>query len=198
MRVLRAVAVALTALLIAVPTAQAQDNLLSRLMFDPESSAGFEGFYVGFQDGGYHNPYYNYFNNYGNGWHPSRFIAHGFAGVNYPFGDILLTGWEVQGGANYNTSGDESWDAWVLGRIGATPNERLMVYSAGGLGVLEGVFSWKAGGGVEWLAFNNIGARVELFAAGELGPNDNTNPPSRKGLTAIEAAFGVVWHPDWM
>lgn len=195
MRVLRAVTVACAALLATIPMAHGQNGLMSNLMFDPESSAGFEGFYIGFQDGGYHNPYYNYFYNYGNGWHPSRFTEHPFVGMNYPLGDNLLGGWEVQGGANHNTSGDASWDAWVLGRIGATPNEHLMVYSAAGLGMLESVFSWKAGGGVEWLVFDQIGFRVELFGAGELGPN--ANPPTRKGLSAIEAEFGVVWHPDF-
>lgn len=175
-------------------TAARADGIFSALMFEPGEIAHFDGPYAGVQWGGMHNfvPHYNYFPEEGNGLHPSRFINGIFAGANVRLGNGMFVGGEGQLGLNFNTSGDEGWDAWAIARAGIQPLDRVIVYGGAGVGMLQNTVSWTAGGGSEFALTPELGVRFDLYAIGELGPNPNA--PSVKGVTAIKASFGGIWH----
>lgn len=152
----------------------------------------FEGAYIGGYAGGVLNPSNNYHYNYGNGWHDNRFALGGFVGYNFLYSDNVITGAEIQGGPNFNSSDDVGFDVFALGRVGLLTSETLLLYGAAGVGSYEGVFSFAVGGGVEYANFGDFGIRAEILGIGELG--NNPNPINTAGISAAKVTFGIVWH----
>lgn len=164
------------------------------MMYASDPGTPFEGFYTGLYMGGTGNNPNNYFPDYGNGWHDNRFAIGGMAGYNFMLTEAVLIGLEVQGGLNFNTSGDYGWEGYGIGRLGFLTAPDFMAYLAVGAGTLENLGAFVLGGGVEWALWQGAGVRLEALGFGELG--DNPSPQSTDGFTGIKLTAGVTWYFD--
>jgi opacity protein-like surface antigen len=160
--------------------------------FDPPPDNGvtdFTGPYAGLYTGAYMNPSYNFFPDHGFGGHLSRVAFGGMAGWNYALSDTFRAGGEVQGGLDFDSSGDAGIDALAMGRVGVVPMEGLMPYATAGLGVLGGQGAYALGGGVEYAAWGQNSLRAEALGIGELGNNSGST-----GISAGKVTFGTLFH----
>ena len=155
--------------------------------FDPPAeTTDFDGAYAGLGYGMHLNMPANFFPDLGFGAHITRGHIGGFAGWNFALVDgavKVVAGVEAQADILYDTSGDMTWDAIGLARLGIVPFEGLMVYGAAGVGVLQNKPSYALGGGIEYALWGNASV---LLALGELNP---AGP-----ITAYKGTLGAVWH----
>ncbi len=133
------------------------------------SLSQFEGFYIGAYGGAIMDTGLNS-------------SAGAIAGANFVVTDYVLAGMEVQGGAKFAPT--ISYDALMLGKIGYEISDNLMVYGAGGGGLVNGVTSYAVGGGAEAIIVDQVGVRAEALATGPWGGNINS--------TKLNA--GLLWH----
>lgn len=162
------------------------------LMYAGDPGTVFEGFYTGLYMGGTGNSPNNFFDDYGHGWHDNRFAIGGMAGYNFLVTEAVLIGLELQGGLNFNTSGDYGFEGYGIGRLGFLTAPDFMAYLAVGAGSLEGLGAFVLGGGVEWALWDTAGVRLEALGFGELG--DNPSRHSTEGFTGIKLTAGVSWY----
>ena len=148
----------------------------------------FSGLYAGAGFGDVFNGTYNFFPDTGYGLHPSRLDLGGFVGYNFQVSEWLLAGIEAQAGVGFDSSGDGSYNILGLGKLGIVPFNRLMLYAAGGVGVVQDKPAYAIGGGAEYAFWDNASARFEFLGLGEIG---NAAAP---GITAYKGVAGVVWH----
>ena len=132
--------------------------------------SSFEGFYAGAYGGAMFDP-------------NATATAGGIAGVNFVITDSILAGLEVQGGAAFDTP-TTTYDALMLGRVGYEINDMIMLYGAGGAGLINGATSYAVGGGAEVIVVDNVGVRAEALGTGAWGA----------GLSATKMSLGVVFH----
>ncbi len=134
------------------------------------SLSQFEGFYVGAYGGARLDP-------------ATKWSAGGIAGANFVVTDYLLVGLEAQGGA-LDIGGTLTYDGLMLGKLGYEVSDNIMVYAAGGAGLINGSTSYALGGGTEAILVDNIGARAEALGTGAWGG----------GLDATKASLGLILH----
>ena len=151
----------------------------------------FSGPHVGLYAGGLVNETYDFFVDHGNGHHLSRFALGGMAGYDFAVAPAFRVGGELQGGLNFDTSGDVGADALALARVGIVPLDGLMVYGAAGLGVLESQGAFALGGGVEYALWGQNSVRAEYLSIGALG-GSSTAPT----FSASKFTVGTVWRFD--
>lgn len=154
-------------------------------------STSFSGASVGLYAGGLVNMDYDFFADRGNGLHLSRFAFGGMAGYDVAVAPALRIGGEVQGGVNFDTSGDVGVDALVLTRVGVVPLEGLMLYSTAGVGVLESQGAVAAGGGIEYALWGQNSVRAEYLGIGRLGDSSTAS-----AFSASKFTVGTVWRLD--
>ena len=154
----------------------------------------FSGLYAGINIGGLTDPQFNFFNDYGWGWHLSRFEMGAFGGYSHALGDMFRAGVEVQLGVNYDTSGDAGLDALALGRLGVVPTPGVLVYAAGGLGLVEGQGAYAFGGGVEYALWGQASLRGEALLLGRMDGAPGLTGVS--GPSTSKVTVGTVWHFD--
>jgi hypothetical protein len=146
----------------------------------------FDGLYGGVSFGLHHNTALNFFPNVGFGGHPTRADLGGFAGWNLRLGDSwIVAGVEGQAGVLTDTSGDVSYNAWGLGRLGMTPFEGLLAYGQAGVGLVQDKAAFGYGGGIEYAAFDHASVRFEGLAYGEIATGT---------ISAGKGSAGIVWH----
>ncbi|HTJ57516.1 MAG TPA: hypothetical protein VL418_08145 [Devosiaceae bacterium] len=156
---------------------------------DPEPQGpvtDFSGAYAGLYSGAWANPSYNFFRNDRLDQHLSRVSFGGIAGWNMPLSDYLRVGAEVQGGPDFDSSGDGGVDGFLLAHAGVVPLAGLMPYAAAGVGTLAGKGAYAVGGGVEYALWGQNTLRAELLGVG--GFNDNA------GISATKFSVGTLWH----
>ncbi len=129
----------------------------------------FEGFYVGAYGGAIMDPTMNA-------------SAGGIAGANFVVTDAILVGAEMQVGAKFAPT--MTYDALMLGKVGYEINDTIMVYGAGGGGLVDGVGSYAFGGGAEAILIDQVGVRAEVLGTGAWGAAPDS--------TRISA--GLLWH----
>ena len=117
-----------------------------------------------------------------------------FGGYNHALGDMFRAGVEVQLGVNYDTSGDAGLDALALGRLGVVPTEGVLVYAAGGLGLVEGQGAYAFGGGVEYALWGQASLRGEALLLGRMDGAPGLTGVS--GPSTSKVTVGTVWHFD--
>lgn len=164
------------------------------LLYASAPDTVFEGFYTGLYMGGTGNSPNNFFTNYGNDWHDNRFAIGAIGGYNFMVTEAILIGLEIQGGLNFNTSGDHGFEAYGIGRLGFLTAPDFMAYLAVGAGTLENLGAFVLGGGIEWAVWDGAGVRFEALGFGELG--ENPSHLSREGFTGIKLNAGVTWYFD--
>jgi hypothetical protein len=171
----------------------AQDVPGLHLVLDrPASVTDFDGFYYGAYFGGQLNGPWNFFPDEGYGLHMTRGDLGGMAGYNYRLGEsMLVAGLEGQGGLLFDTSGDMSYNAFGLAKLGVTPLEGLFIYGAGGLGLVQNKAAYALGGGIEYALWGDASARVEYLAIGEA-----SSTPVVPGFSNQKISMGAVWHPE--
>jgi hypothetical protein len=164
----------------------------SHLRFEPPAHVtDFDGAYAGLGYGMHLNMTANFFPDLGFGAHITRGHLGAFGGWNFKLVDgavKLIAGVEGQADFLYDTSGDVTWDAIGLGRLGIVPFEGVMVYGAAGIGVLQNKATYALGGGIEYALWGDASLRAEVLALGELTP---VGP-----VTAYKGTIGAVWHFD--
>lgn len=106
-----------------------------------------------------------------------------FAGANFEVTESVFVGAEAQGGVSSNGT-TTIYDGLMLGKVGALVSPETMAYGAAGGGVINGNWSWAAGGGAEYIAADSLGVRGEVLAIGN----------SIGGWTDTKATAGLVWH----
>ena len=151
----------------------------------------FGGLYSAAYFGGTVNPNFNFYTNTGSGWHQTRLTYGAAVGWNQEIAEHIIAGVELQGGLNFNTSGDVSADAFALGRVGLVPMEGLFVYAQGGVGVVAGRAAYALGAGAEYGLWEEASLRADVLAIGELNAT-----PVVSGISATKVTIGPVWHFD--
>ncbi len=145
----------------------------------PYSAAyGFEGFYAGVLLGGFFDGTTSYLV----APDVNAFSLGAAVGVNFYLTDSVLGGFEVQGSADWGTSG-VVYDALALGRLGLAPANDFMVYGVAGGGVAAGGTVYAFGGGVEAAAMDSFSIRGEILGLGSWGSSPN----------AAKASVGLIW-----
>jgi hypothetical protein len=158
-------------------------------MDPPADLTDFDGPYAGLGYGMHLNMPGNFFPDLGFGAHMTRGHIGGFAGWNFTLVDgavKIVGGVEGQADFLYDTSGDITYDAIGLARVGFVPFDGVMVYGAAGIGVLQNKPTYAAGGGIEYALWGDASLRTEVLALGELNP---MGP-----ITAYKGTLGAVWH----
>ena len=163
-------------------------------VFNSGPVTDFAGYYAGVNIGGLSDQNFNFFDDYGWGWHLSRFEMGGLAGYNFALTDAIRAGVETQLGVNFDTSGDAGFDALALGRVGVVPLEGLLVYAAGGLGLVESEAAYAFGGGLEYALWGHAALRGEALLLGRLDGAPGLTGIS--GPTTSKVTVGTVWHFD--
>jgi outer membrane immunogenic protein len=135
----------------------------------PATGSDFEGFYFGVQKGWW--------------WTADAFSFNKVAGVNFVLGDNFLVGAEVMGGVVTDFS-DIEWEAYLRGRAGVLLDDQLLLYKVVEVGNVGGDAVWGLGGGIEFMASDNMSIRGEVRGLGEWG-----NPWSE-----AVASIGFLWH----
>lgn len=154
-------------------------------------STDFSGPYAGLYTGGLVNTTYDFFTDTGNGLHLSRYALGGMGGYDFAVAPGFRVGGELQGGLNFDTSGDVGVDALALARVGVVPLDGLMVYGAAGLGVLESQGAFAAGGGIEYALWGQNTVRAEYLSIGALGDSSTAET-----FSASKFTIGTVWRFD--
>jgi hypothetical protein len=155
----------------------------------PENVTDFGGLYYGGYFGGILNPAWNFFPNQGFGLHMTRGDLGGIVGYNFKLLDNwVVAGLEGQSGILFDTSGDVSFDVIGLAKLGVVPLDGLMVYGAGGVGLLQNKMAYAAGGGIEYALWGDSSVRAEVLGIGELNP--------AAPFSAVRFTLGAVWHPE--
>jgi hypothetical protein len=158
----------------------------------PASITDFGGLYYGASYGIDVNGTWNFFPDTGYGLHMTRGDIGAFAGYNFRLlNGVVVAGVEGQASFLYDTSGDVAGSAFGLARAGIVPLEGLMVYGAGGVGILQAKPAYAAGGGIEYALWGDSSVRLEGLAFGEL-----SSTPTVAGFSAYKIALGAVWHPE--
>ncbi len=134
------------------------------------SLSQFEGFYVGAYGGARLDP-------------ANKWSAGGIAGANFVVTDYLLVGLEAQAGA-IDIGGSLTYDGLMIGKLGYEVSDNIMVYAAGGSGLIDGAASYALGGGAEAILIDNIGARAEVLGTGAWGGT----------FDATKASLGLILH----
>lgn len=154
-------------------------------------STSFSGPYAGIYAGGLVNQTYDFFVDHGNGLHLSRFAFGGLGGLDFAVAPALRLGGELQGGINFDTSGDVGTDALALTRAGVVPVAGLMLYAAAGLGVLESQGAFAAGGGIEYALWGQNSVRAEYLGIGALSGSS-----AAPAFSASKFNVSTVWRFD--
>lgn len=154
-------------------------------------STTFSGPYAGLYAGGLVNGTYDFFVDRGNGLHLSRFALGGMGGYDLAVAPAFRIGGELQGGLNFDTSGDVGVDALALARVGAVPLDGLMVYGAAGVGVLESHGAFAVGGGIEYALWGRNSVRAEYLSIGALSGSS-----AARSISASKFTVGTVWRLD--
>jgi outer membrane immunogenic protein len=167
---------------------------------------------------------YNYNNNNNQG----GVVGGGQVGYNYQFANSFLVGLEadIQGTSIGSNNNNNNWNSWwwgadinrrglpwfgtVRGRLGFLLMPSLLVYGTGGF-AYGGVeywdqtrtrAGWTAGGGLEYLIWQNWSVKVEYLYV-DLVPNNNYNYywgaggwcwGHRRDLQANIVRAGLNWH----
>jgi outer membrane immunogenic protein len=125
------------------------------------------------------------------------------AGVNFMVADPILLGVEAQGDLFFNGDGLSAGDALILGRIGVLATNQVLVYAAGGVGIIGAdnpsrrEAFWAAGAGVEVAVTDSMSVRAEglYMRTIDSGTNNEFRPVA--GADASDAAkftIGALWH----
>lgn len=157
----------------------------------PTVLTDFDGGYAGLEYGMHYNAAGNFFPDVGFGAHITRGHIGGFAGWNFKLVDDavdIVAGVEGQADFLFDTSGDTGVEALGLARLGVVPVDGLMVYAAGGGGIVNGKPAYAIGGGAEYALWGNASVRAEALALGALAPAG--------AITAVKGSLGAVWHFD--
>jgi outer membrane immunogenic protein len=157
-------------------------------------AAGFswDGLYAGVEAGGL------FTNGLNNGAaHDSRGLIGGVVGVNFTVADPIIVGIELQGDyvfAANNTANDDAGLFLALARVGAVVTDQVLVYAAGGFGVVgsNGVSNgvYALGAGVEVAVTENVSLRGEVLGLGNFNDDANNN----NFFDAAKATVGVFYH----
>ena len=135
----------------------------------PVADSGFDGFYFGVQKGWWFTT--------------DAFSFNKVAGVNFVLGDNFLIGAEVMGGVVTDFS-DVEWEAYLRGRAGLLLDDQLLLYKVVEVGIVGGDQVWGLGGGIEFMASDNMSIRGEVRGIGLIG-----DPWSE-----AVASIGFLWH----
>ena len=106
---------------------------------------------------------------------------------------MLRAGGEIQGGINYNTSGQVGADAQALARIGFVPMDGVMAYADAGVGFIDAFPAYVVGGGVEYAYWGQNSIRADVQVLGQLDPGP---PYNVSGFSATKVTLGTIWHLD--
>lgn len=172
MNSLKQLALAAAATIALAGAAQASDLYVavpSTPGFSPDTSSDFEGFYFGVQKGWWFTT--------------DAFSFNKVAGVNFVLGDNFLIGAEVMGGVVTDFS-DVEWEAYLRGRAGLLLDDQLLLYKVVEVGIVGGDQVWGLGGGIEFMASDNMSIRGEVRGIGLIG-----DPWSE-----AVASIGFLWH----
>lgn len=93
----------------------------------------------------------------------------GVAGVNFAVSDMFYLGAEAQGSAWFAGGGLVGYDALGLAHLGVLVTDNVMVYAAGGGGLIDGNTVYALGGGVEIGFADAFSLRGEGLALGPWG-----------------------------
>lgn len=135
----------------------------------PATDNDFEGFYIGVQKGWWFTT--------------DAFSFNKVAGVNVVLGDNFLVGAEVMGGVVTDFS-DYDWEVYLRGRAGLLLDDQLLLYKVVEVGNVGGSAVWGLGGGIEFMASDNMSIRGEVRGIGLIG-----DPWSE-----AVASIGFLWH----
>lgn len=149
----------------------------------------FEGFYAGVTAGGTIAD---------NGYANVGVVA----GVNFMVADPILLGVEAQGDLFFNGDGLSAGDALILGRIGVLATDQVLVYAAGGVGIIGAdnpsrrEAFWAAGAGVEVAVTDSMSVRAEglYMRTIDSGVDNEFNPTSPDASDAAKFTIGALWH----
>jgi outer membrane immunogenic protein len=198
MKIARSLMLGVAAAGLMVSGAQAADLLLPaapEVIYD-DVAFSFEGFYIGIQGGAFFTDGYGGFD------HTAGLVGI-VAGANFLVSDAILAGLEFQGDVFFggNDGDDSSFgavDALILGRIGALVTDEVLVYAAGGVGIVGGTgFEvgtsddtagfYALGGGVEVAVTDNLGVRGEVLYKHLFNDQDASG-------SGVQATLGLLWH----
>jgi outer membrane immunogenic protein len=176
--------------------AQAADLIIPTTPVPIYEAAGFdwEGLYAGVEAGGLFH---------GEGVVPGTLdnstqgVIGGVVGVNFLVADPIIVGLEVQGDYVWG-NGQDAGLFLALARVGAVVTDQVLVYAAGGAGVLarggasDGVYA--LGAGIEVAVTDSVSVRGEVLGLGDfstasggaLGPDDF--------FESAKATVGVFYH----
>ena len=177
MKHVRSTLVAIAAIALSAPLAQAADLLVYGGPQPIYNGGGqlmnFEGFYVGATGGISSNPSTN-----------TTGAVGVVAGTNFAVTDGILAGAEVQGEALIDGSGVTGVNGLLLGRVGGFISDNTMIYGAAGAGWVGGTPSYAFGGGIEAAVADPVSVRGEILGTGTWGGAPD----------GAKATAGVIWH----
>jgi outer membrane immunogenic protein len=152
-------------------------------------SAGFswDGLYAGVEAGGL-------FSDNGAGDTDTRGLVGAIVGVNFTVADPIVLGVELQGDYVFESDlGDDDAGMFLaLGHVGAVVTDQVLVYAAGGFGVVgvngdsNGIYA--LGAGVDFAVTDNVSVRGEILG---LGNFDDANDDF---FDSAKATVGVFYH----
>ena len=186
--------------------AQAADLILPPAILDPiyESPMfDFEGLYIGVQGGAFF-PLANGQTTaeFGSGTinHTAGLIGL-VAGVNFMATDMFLVGVEIQGNVLFGgqspvVSGGYAAEGLILGKLGVVLTDNVLIYAAGGFGVMGGPdfgptsgTYYAVGGGLEFGVTDSLGIRGEVLYKHLIN-----NPAAAPSDAGMSATIGLLYH----
>jgi outer membrane immunogenic protein len=121
-------------------------------------------------------------------------VVGGVVGANFTVADPIIVGIELQGDYVFGNDQDSALFL-ALGRVGAVVTDQVMVYAAGGFGVIntsdtpDSVGVYALGAGVEVAVTDNVSIRGEVLGLGDF--NDGVND---QFFDSAKATVGVFYH----
>lgn len=181
---------ALTASALACTGAVAQDASLLHPQMEVDLSAPqyFDGLYAGVIFGAEGNDYFNIFS----GTATDRFGAGAALGWNTYLTPSVVAGAQARTLISSDFTTNHGYDAFALARLGVLTADDFMVYAAAGPGLVDGVPVFAFGQGLEWRAWDNITANLEVLGIAQVGTR--AGGAFIEGVTAWSITSGLLWH----
>jgi opacity protein-like surface antigen len=110
-------------------------------------------------------------------------VGGGYVGVNFMISESFLAGIELQGGV-WGNQNDFGFDGHILGRAGVVVGDSVLIYGAGGIGVVGPTPVFTGGGGLEFAISEGLAVRAETLAVTDWGFNDY----------AVKTTLGLTWY----
>jgi outer membrane immunogenic protein len=152
-------------------------------------SAGFswDGLYAGVEAGGL-------FSDNGLGDTSTQGLIGAVVGVNFTVADPIVLGLELQGDYLFeNDDFDNAGLFLALGHVGAVVTDQVLVYAAGGFGVIgangDSTGVYALGAGVDVAVTDNVSIRGEILGIGSFDDAANDD-----FFDSAKATVGVFYH----